>query len=218
MWMGADAMNTYAHARGLGQAGQNIMAQTGNVLIHAAPLTGPAAPFVALAGSITELLAAIGVGKGCGTTCIEATSFANQAEVLLQNNLATYMSLPTPRTQSQQAAALANFDQIWLGLRYACAGVPGTAGQNCVADRQAGACKWRDASGNCFNWFSGYRDSIANDAVVPDAPVGTTAVSAVTGPITQAEAMLPPHVAGLLQNPGLLLALGAVVLTLVVIS
>jgi hypothetical protein len=147
-------------------AGAPVTSAAGNVLLQAAPLAGPAAPFVAVAGAVTELLGALGVGGGCGQTCITATTYANQAEVLLKQNLAVYQSLPTPRTLSQQAAGLAQFDQIWNGLEYACAGVPGAAGTNCIADRQRGG---------KFPWFTWYRDPIANDpGVVPDAVANIT--------------------------------------------
>ena len=60
-----------------------VTASAGQVVMASAPLAGPGAPFVAVAGAITELLASIGIGAGCGQTCIQATDYANQAEVLL---------------------------------------------------------------------------------------------------------------------------------------
>ena len=166
-------MNSTMHFRlpgyGLGQGGQQVMQATGQTLISAGAVIPVAGPFVALAGAVTDLLASVGVGKGCGQTCITASNYANQAETLLKQNLSAYMALPSPRPQSAQQAAMNNFQQIWNGLVTACAGVPGTAGQNCVADRQQGACKWKDSSGNCWNWFIGYRDPIANDKTNNDA-------------------------------------------------
>lgn len=115
-----------------------------------------------LIGPITHLI------SGCGPSCVVTSQWANQAEALLKKNLQAYLALPSPRTQSVQAAFLQNFDAIWNHLAQQCGQVSGPAGQNCIADRQEGACKWKDA-GQCWNWFVGYRDPIANDATVPDA-------------------------------------------------
>jgi hypothetical protein len=81
-----------------------------------------------------------------------------------------------PENGRTQQAALQNFDQVWAQVVAACTG-PGTsygsAGQNCVNDRKQGACHYQ-VNGQCWNWFIGYRDAIANDpAVVPD-PATTT--------------------------------------------
>lgn len=157
----------------------------GTALLTAAPYTGPAAPFVAVAGAAAEILGAIGIGQGCGQTCITATAYANQAEDVLRQNLNTYMAQPTPRYQSAQTAALNIFDTVWAGLVsvQAC-GNPmlGDAGKRCITDRQRGSCKYTGSDGKCWNWFVGYRDPIANDPnVVSDA---AAAGSSVTGALT----------------------------------
>lgn len=183
-------MNSTIHFQlpgyGLGQGGQQIMGATGQTLITAGAVIPVAGPFVALAGAVTELLASVGVGKGCGQTCITASNYANQAESLLKQNLSAYMALATPRAQSAQQAALNNFQQIWNGLVTACAGVPGTAGQNCVTDRQQGACKWKDANGQCWNWFIGYHDPIANDTQTYNDSISGATGTAATGLIASA--------------------------------
>lgn len=129
----------------------------------AVPIIGAALAGVAIAA---EFLIR---NSGCGITCVETSEWANKAEPILKQNLQAYQALPSPRTQSQQTAALAIFDNIWGQLSQLCS-QPGTgnAGVRCISDRQAGACKWKDSSGQCWNWFSGYRDPIANDKVVPD--------------------------------------------------
>jgi hypothetical protein len=73
----------------------------------------------------------------------------------------------TQKTPATQAQALANFDNVWGQVVQAC-GNPqyGSAGQRCISDRQQGACTIRDAKAQCWNWFIGYRDPIANDATV----------------------------------------------------
>lgn len=167
------------HTYGLGAA-SSVTTSVGTVLLQSAALTGPAAPFVAVAGAITQLLGQLGVGAGCGQTCIQATDFANQAEVLLKENLNTYMGLATPRAMSAQRAALANFTNVWNGLQYSCAGVSGAAGTNCIADRQQGACHFKDSQGNCWNWFIAYHDPIANDTQVYNDAAGTMSASGST--------------------------------------
>ena len=136
----------------------------------------------ALAG-VTLAIEAI-LNSGCGQTCIIASNWANQAETQLQQNIMEYFSIPAPRPQSAQTTALSNFDSVWNYLVQECnVASLGSAGQKCITDRQAGACTWKQTTtspllpipgepqpGQCWNWFSGYRDPIANDSdVVSDA-------------------------------------------------
>jgi hypothetical protein len=150
---------------------------------------------------VSILVTALIRNSGCGITCVETSQWANQAEPLLKQNLAAYLALPTPRTQSQQNTALSNFEVVWEQLQKLC-GQPGTgnAGVRCITDRQAGACKWKDANGNCFNWFSGYRDPIANDPnVVPDEQAA----------LSSASSLLDGPGMGTLLLAGALIAVGA---------
>lgn len=126
-----------------------------------------------LIGAITSLF------SGCGGTCVEATSFANQAAVVLQQNLDAYMSGAIP-----QSTAINNFNQIWNQLEYQCAGVPGAAGTNCIADRQQGACHYKaappqypgqPAAGSCWNWFSAYLSPIQANNIASPHPANSTA-------------------------------------------
>lgn len=130
--------------------------------------------------------------SGCGQTCVQATSIANQVAALLTQNVQGYVNNPV-RTTSMQTAALATFDSAWAQLQQAC-GNPalGQAGQNCISQRQAGGCQWKTSPGGwtqnadgtctytwagaagsgtaCWNWFNGMRDPIANDpCVISDA-------------------------------------------------
>ena len=134
--------------------------------------------------------------SGCGQTCIETSSWANQAAAALQKVLDGYFANPAPRTQSQQALAIANFNTIWAQLVASC-GQPGTgnAGVKCISDRQAGACTWKQAYapvypgepniGECWNWFNGYLGPIQADPVVPDTVTSdlSSAASSVSGSI-----------------------------------
>ncbi len=158
----------------------------------AVPVIGAA---IAVVATIAELLIK---NSGCGITCVETSQWANQAEPVLAKNVQAYFSNPAPRSQSQQQAALNIFDTTWARLQQLC-GQPGTgdAGVRCISDRQSGACKWKQTAtspllsipgepqvGECWNWFSGYRDVIANDPVVSDAQLAAGAVSSVGGAIS----------------------------------
>lgn len=97
------------------------------------------------------------------------TGWVNQMEAdVMVPNLKAWQSLaPEEKTPAAQAYALEVFSQGWNQIVQLCSNIQlGSAGTSCIADRQNGACKWKDSSGKCFNWFSGYRDPIANDPAV----------------------------------------------------
>jgi hypothetical protein len=114
---------------------------------------------------------------------VQTTQIVNELEPMLQKNVAGYLS--GPRTVTSQAQALANFDAVWNVLVENCRTEEmGDPGIRCETDRQAGACQWKEA-GQCWNWFVGYRDPIANDPNVKPDPtisqeVGST-LSQLTG-------------------------------------
>ena len=122
---------------------------------------------------------------------IATTQIVDQAEAFARQNLAAWQALtPSEKTPEAQQAALMNFDNLWNQVLQACgSGQYGTAGQACIADRQAGACKYKGADGQCWNWFVGYRDPIANDPQVNAAtasassilPAGVTSALASAG-------------------------------------
>jgi hypothetical protein len=187
-------------------------------LVSAGVISAAAVPFIGPAiAAITLAVGLLVKNSGCGVTCVETSQWANQAEPLLQKNIASYFDQPAPRAQSTQTVALANFDQIWNTLVQQC-GQPGTgnAGVRCVSDRQAGACTWKQTTtstllqypgepqpGACWNWFSGYRDPIANDPdVVPDATLAAqTATAAASSAATSIDSSLSTLVS---SNPNLL--------------
>src|SRR5215469_1091197 len=77
-------MNTslHYHMGGLGRLyGLGVtdpyLTTAGSGVMAVAPATGPAAPFVAAAGAVISLLGQLGVGAGCGPTCIAASNDAN---------------------------------------------------------------------------------------------------------------------------------------------
>lgn len=159
-----------AHAASTAAATGSAAAILGMAPALAVPVIGAA--IVGITIAITAILR-----SGCGQTCVVTSQWANQAEPLLEQNVLAYFATPAPRTRSQQNAALNNFDVVWAALEQRCSqpGL-GPAGQNCIADRRAGACKWRQRAdspllsvpgqpqpGECWNWFLGYRDPIAHD-------------------------------------------------------
>src|ERR1039458_2645559 len=171
-------------------SGGGVLGLTGAALSAAIPIVGAA---LAAATLVVQYLVA---NSGCGQTCIETSSWANQAAAALQKVMDAYFALPAPRTQSQQALAVANFNTIWAQLQQAC-GQPGTgnAGVKCISDRQAGACTWKQAYApvypgepnirECWNWFNGYWEPIQQDPVVPDTVTSdlSSAASSVSGSI-----------------------------------
>lgn len=119
---------------------------------------------------------------------VETTAIVNQAEPVLRDNLNLYLSSPI-RSKKMQAAALSNFDTTWAHVVALC-NTPneGDPGKRCTDDRDAGSCTWHDAAGACWNWFSGYRDPIANDAGVVDDATAAAMVSAAAAPVNSSAA------------------------------
>ena len=102
----------------------------------------------------------------------ETTAMVNQLEPALKQNVALYLA--GPRTATSQAAALAEFDAAWawLSSSQACGNsAEGNPGKACIKDRSRGG-QW--------DWWSYYRDPIANDTQVkPD--VASEILAALTG-------------------------------------
>jgi len=173
--------------RGLGQTasqeGSIAGAAAGSVASAVTGIPGLSA-LVSLAGG-----AIAGLIEGCGSTCTEASNVVNQAEPLLQQNLSAYLSIPAPRSQAAQQQAQENFNQVWQAMVNACSSPSlGSAGQNCIADREQGACHYKTSPGGwqqnsdgtwsyvypgasgsgdtCWNWFVGYLDPITEDPTV----------------------------------------------------
>ncbi len=183
--------------------------------------TGPVGAIVggAIAGLAAIATVLIKDFSGCGQTCVIASQDANKYGDLMTQNLNAYLSSPI-HYASLQTAALNNFDALWAVLSRACSDPSlGTAGQNCIGDRQQGACKWKSSPGGwsqvnglwhytapgpagsgdtCWNYFIGMRDPIANDpGVVPDPVPGgsnnvTTQVSTVSGTVTSVDSSSIP--------------------------
>jgi len=202
--------------RGLGadSGGQDVSA-AGGVLLSAAPFSGPAAPFLAIAGGIAEFLGAMGVGSGCGQKCVLSTQYANQAGALLGQNIAAYFAIPSPRPLSAQQAALANFQTIWNDFVEQCQNPAlGSQGETAISERQAGSCAWKQpassvppwgvpAAGDCWNWWAGYHDPIANDPNVYDDSATATVTAATSAAASAVNSLSMPALLGILAAAAL---------------
>ena len=192
MRRGLGSQQSAATAVSVGSAGASTAAaaatELGLIPAGLVPFIGPA---LAVA---TVVISALVKNSGCGQTCIETSQWANQAAAALNQNALAYFAQPTPRSQSSQTLALANYDNIWNQLVTMCSQPStGNAGKACISDRQAGACKWKVTTpspwpgalpaGACYNWPGDLRDPIANDPdVAPDASSAVASVeSAVSG-------------------------------------
>jgi len=151
----------YATATGLGQSTQQIggyvSAGTSIAagLLALSPAAGPAAPFVALAGVITALITSL-IGKP-NEYKIATTNVVNQLEPYFQQNVNTWLALPaSQKTQSAQAAAISNFNQLWAAVEQYCgqiateniqgsSGSGASASQACIGDREQGSCIFKTA-------------------------------------------------------------------------
>lgn len=140
----------------------------------AIPIVGPIIAGVTIALSL--LMARKGPKQKVATTKI-----VDAVEPQLVKNLNGYMALPV-HYASAQAQALANFDAGWQYVVDHC-NIPemGEPGERCTNERKAGACKWKNAEGVCFNWFAAYRDPIANDPDVKPDPSAAETLAASLG-------------------------------------
>lgn len=164
-----------------GSVKRGSIAAAGAALAALAPMTGPAAPFIAAIGGIVTGLATM--FNGCGQTCTEATKYANRASEAFEQIKSQYWAQAT-RTRSSQTAALMALDAIANELYAACSNPAlGPAGERCISERlvRGGTAPWcptPDHRGCDF--FATIRDPIANDAGVVDDPVADQ-VSAALG-------------------------------------
>lgn len=191
-------MNTATHhylagmdGRGLGlgaacattatNIGAGMQVASGTLAMIPTGVTQIAAGVLAIGSAIQRFFFAPDCNK------IATTQIVNQAETFLQQNLSAWQSLPPQeKTIATQQVALQNFDNVWAQVVQACTtGGYGSAGINCVTDREQGACHYQN-NGQCWNWFVGYRDPIANDPqvgqnVTAAGSSGTDILSALTG-------------------------------------
>jgi len=150
-------MNTALHAAVAGMGGP---CGTGTAIVHSAVGTGlqtaagilamTPTPATLIAAGVLEIAAQIQnffFHPDCNK--IATTQIVQQAEVFVQQNLQTWLSLsPGEKTPDAQTQALLNFDNVWSQVLKACGmGQYGTAGVNCIGDRQQGGCHYQVAPG-----------------------------------------------------------------------
>lgn len=216
---------SYRHLAGLGTATQDaaglISGATGATSGIIGALTAASAVGVAtgIGAAVVGLIAISKViydlVQGCGETCIAASNIANQVGDQISQAMHLYMSQPV-HYESMQTAYLNLFDTAWAQLQNMCSNPQlGSAGQACISDRQAGACKWTSSPGGwnqnpdgtwtytwagpagsgtaCWNYFNGMRDPVANDpTVVPDPPTAASEIAAaVSGTSTSTTDLTP---------------------------
>lgn len=177
---------------GLGQESTTQAAEGAGIAVGAAvgqaliPIPGVGAAIGAI-GSLIASMFQPNLQK------IQASNDANEIEIILQQNLANWLSLsPSQKTVSVQSAAAQVFNAGWT--QYMSAVQPDLAkAPNSISDRAAGSCAYHtaqcagwtsggqyipngpnQATGCCWNWFTGYLDPILNDPdVIPDPVDGS---------------------------------------------
>lgn len=168
----------------------SIVTAVGGSIAASSPACGPGAPICAAIGGVValggQLLNIFGVGIP-DLKKIQASNDANEVEQGMAQ-LATAWDHMEHTTANQQAVVTAWY-QYWDQLARLCSDPNlGTAGQNCIKDRQRGG-KW--------DWFAMHLDPILN---TPLTDSGT-----VTGEVTSLFGSNGPLIIG-----GLLLVLGIV--------
>ena len=211
--------------RGVGGTSTTISTIAGSLSgpVSLIPVAGPA---IAAALQITAVIASM--FKGCGSTCTLSSDEANNVGNQMATNLAQYLAAPV--SAATQTEALANFDQLWAAFVAYCGQASlGSAGKNCISERQEGACSYQTSPGGwqqsstgvwtfqypganhsgttCWNYFVGMRDPIANDprvAALSNATTttGTTVAGINLGSLNLQSFLLP----GILIGGGLILA------------
>lgn len=171
---------------GLGAGGNQIISMggslVGSVMGSTAALWGPlvgvtgpvGAAIAGLVAAGAAIAGALGVGEGCGPTCVQATQIVNNAEPTFRANLAAYEN-----GQIDQATAISNYQQMQNAVTQACSGIPGDAGSRCVSDRfPPSACTWKN-NGQCWNWYTGYYLPLEQPSTTPMVSGVSSSVSSL---------------------------------------
>ena len=158
------------------------------------------APFIPFVGPVLALGAVIFSifhNSKSAQEKVQTTQVVNQIEPYMKQNVAAWQA--SDKSCSNQQAALANFDTLWQQVVTQCGQVGDDPGKNCVSDRTRGG-KW--------DWYSYYRDPIANDSCsnVTNAASVVNGASDLVGVIGNATGLSTTEI-----------VIGAVVLGLVLI-
>lgn len=156
-----------AQSRGLGDGTTSIVGTVASVGGTAASIAGAAAgagllslglatsfvPFVGPVLALGAVIFSIFHNSKSAQEKVQTTQVVNQIEPYMKQNVAAWQA--SDKSCSNQQAALANFDTLWQQVVTQCGQVGDDPGKNCVSDRTRGG-KW--------DWYSYYRDPIANDS------------------------------------------------------
>ena len=181
------------------------------------------AAIIAAVGALTELIGGLFAPD---LTKIQATHIVDQIEAQsLKPMRAAWQALPaSQKTVTNQAAFLEVFDAAWRSVQQGCSNPAlGSAGQACIGDRSQGSCHWTlDGQtpgippSNCGNWFTWYRDPIANDPEVhPDGSTAGTGSGTSSGGIDTAVAGVSQALGGI--SP-LWIGIGLIVVALLAVG
>ena len=181
--IGSHIVRTHPVRRGVGADPGQTAFTLGTPLAGGAGILGGAA--LTSTGITAGALATAGITAGIGLVAaaialwmsrkgpkqnVITTGFVNQAEPLLQQNLAAWNA--SPKDCANQTAAVQNFQQIWNAVVGACANPDlGDPGHSCMDDRLPSGVTFNTGSPANFNivgngmydWFSYYLDPILND-------------------------------------------------------
>jgi hypothetical protein len=149
--------------RGIGASGQAVAGQSLLASGQGFLVGGPIGAVVAgVASLIHSWISRVGPKQKVASTIV-----VNQAEPLLQQNLAAWNA--SSKSCAEQAVCLAAFDQVWNAVVQSCADPSlGDPGHSCIDDRMPVGMNFSyntfDLVGNgMWDWFAFYRDPIAND-------------------------------------------------------
>ena len=129
-------------ATGVQGAGAATAGLAASGLLTTIGLTSAAIPFIGpIVAGVTLLVAALGIGNGCGATCTEATTIANNAENAFEQNLEAGQQTVAANgclTAAEQTQLVQNYWTIYNNMVAGCQQIGGTGGTKCVSARQPG--------------------------------------------------------------------------------
>ena len=124
-----------------------VTAVGGTIASVGGPIGGAVGALIAAGAQIAK---ALKIGYGCGPTCQQATQIVNSAESTFNMNVDGYES-----GQIDQATAISNWNGMWNAIQQSCGQIPGAAGRDCVSDRAAGSCKWKQTAAGASKGYPG---------------------------------------------------------------
>jgi hypothetical protein len=209
--------SSYATAPRMGDAAQTFVGASaqfaGAALSTVGTLAAPAVGLITLSSTMAAAIPIAGAVVAVGVLIFsmlhnstglrqdaETTAEVNAAAVYMQNNLDAWNA--STKNTATQVQALANFDNAWAAVLNFCGKASeGTPGERCISERQRGG---------QYDFFSYYRDPIANDpqaGVIDRQQLTEAAAAAVPSTVTADGTSSPAGFSlGTLAIPALLIA------------